>query len=102
MSRQLQGRTAKHSREQSRHRAAHQERGAGLPGLRASQARHGNPVRPAPDVAVDLVAELTPATALAALDRHAQQSSCGGVVCAVGLLVLPATRSLGESAGPYT
>ncbi|CAB0043188.1 unnamed protein product [Trichogramma brassicae] len=95
--RQLQG---GHPREQSRNRAAHQEKEAGLLGLWASQARHGNLVWFAPDVAVDLVAKLPPASTLAGLDRHVQKVPCGGVVRAVGFFVLPASRSLEESASP--
>uniref|UniRef100_A0ABD2WY51 Uncharacterized protein n=1 Tax=Trichogramma kaykai TaxID=54128 RepID=A0ABD2WY51_9HYME len=82
-SRQLQGGPARHSRKQSRHRAAHQERGARLPGLRASQARHGNPVWPTPCVGVDFVAKLSPAPSLAGLDRRAQQERRRSAISAV-------------------
>uniref|UniRef100_A0ABD2WY30 Uncharacterized protein n=1 Tax=Trichogramma kaykai TaxID=54128 RepID=A0ABD2WY30_9HYME len=45
------------------------ESGARLPGLRASQARHGNPVWFAPYVTVDLVTKLSRAPVLAGLGR---------------------------------
>uniref|UniRef100_A0ABD2W9L1 Uncharacterized protein n=1 Tax=Trichogramma kaykai TaxID=54128 RepID=A0ABD2W9L1_9HYME len=94
----MQGGPARYSRKQTSHRATHQERGARLLGLWASQARHGNPVWFTPYATVNLVAKLSPALALAGLDRHAQQPPCGGVVSSVGFLVMPAKRSLEESA----